>query len=500
MPRVEEQDDHSSSEEEDEETVEDASEEEESVEEETVEETPPPKKKVGRPKGSKTATKTRPVGDGAPAKSSKPLADLNTWPKEATALWPKILEWLGEQGRSASDVLIAVHRQLTGPFVGEATELSPFLGSYVEGSANVSPSEALMQYIVNVYHITSAGPSLYTLYFRWRAGGALIKTGELRLDSYDRIMQSLNRAAYMQAVRPADPQPQQPVYAYPPTFGQPPVQPMRPPPPSQGVGYASNYYPPASPTDPYARESVEGLRREMAVLLGRFDEAARAQAAGVGAPPPPPLAAHVDDGQQSLVRTIVGVLTEMGFRPQNNQVGVGNPGVQAPPDGINNVVSRAREQVGGLRDFVKIFKELEGVRADLGIGGRDEEEAPPAAPVASAALAVVPDPEAPPFGVKPIPFSGSKLSGGKPLNWVTRGEDEPMTDWVLKMSASNPEAAISIVEMAMRIVDQGAIGGVLRKMASQGQPQAAAVAQVQQNTANGAALGTGAPPGGYPTA
>jgi hypothetical protein len=503
----------------DEELEEDDSSEEENEDESSEDESPaeaaatvveeaPPKKKIGRPKGSRTTPKTRPIGDGAPPKSSKPLANLNEWPKEAIALWPKILEWVQEQGRGASDVLVAVHRQLTGPFIGESTELSPFLGSYVEGSANVSPSEALMQYIIDVYHNTSAGPSLYTLNFRWRSGGALIKTGELRLDSFDRVMQSRNRAAMYQAAQPQQPQgmgmgypQQQPFY---PSYSQPPMQqPMRPPPPTPSQ--APHYYPPGPQQDPYARDSVEGLRRDVSVMLGRLDEAERQRAAGLGVAPPPPLSPtpQPDDAQQNLVRTIVGVLDAMGFRPNNNQVGVGNPGVQTalPPDNsINSVVRRTQEQVGGLREFVKIFKELENVRSDLGIGGSsatDEEEAAPLA----APLAVVADPNEPPFGVKPIPFSGSKLSGGKPLNWVTRGEDEAMTDWLLKMGASNPEASMTIVEMAMRIVDQGAIGGLLRKLAAQGGPQAAAVAQVQQNAANGAAaLGTGAPPGGYPTA
>jgi hypothetical protein len=113
---------------------------------------------------------------------------------------------------------------------------------------------------------------------------------------------------------------------------------------------------------------------------------------------------------------------------------------------------------------------------------------------------IVEDPNKPAFGVKPIPFAKFQ---GKEVLWAERKEDEALlTEWLPKMAMANPELSMNMLERALRVLDQGAFGVLLRRFAEQGGPAATAASVMADRVANGASVGTGGvyPPGrDYPT-
>ena len=453
-------------------------EEEEEEEEEEVEAAPPKRGKkagVGAPAVSKPArvapvvAKTKKRGMAAPP----PIED---WPHEAGPLWEKIVGVAETQGKSASDMYITVTRTPLGPIPGEPVEMTPIDGAAVAGSEMTSPAAALSNYVIEVYHPLSPGPALFKCTFFWKRGNK-IRAGEMRLPAPGELRAQRERMAA-----------RMPPPSYGTGVGMPPMpnyssgQGIQPAMPGLHVGGSAQ---PQSSADPYTAQSVEGMRREMAQLFGRIDAVIH------GNPPPPvaPVAAPAvgvgapgDDLDTRIARTVVSVLQQTGMldavtrmnqataaAQQQAAVGVGSPSVAA--------LTRAKEGLSGLEELVGIFRQVEGVKRALGMGApiaaaeEPEEEEEPAPAVVEAAAT-------PPFGVRPIPFTEG-FTGDK-LNWVERGDEESMTDWLTKMAAANPKGALKVLEVGMRMLDQGAFGQLLMRLSGQGGPQAQAAAQIAQ--------------------
>jgi hypothetical protein len=160
--------------------------------------------------------------------------------------------------------------------------------------------------------------------------------------------------------------------------------------------------------------------------------------------------------------------------------------------GLGDLVTDLKGQVAAFREFGKIKRDFESLG---NLFGSEQEEEPPqaAAPIVPAS-----DSNAPPFGVRKIPFSGSPLSGGQDINWVDQyttdadGErvKKPLQDWAMQLSAVNPQLTANMIEQLTRIIDNSSIGSLVKKFAESG-------AAAQQTAARApAALGAGAMPNG----
>jgi hypothetical protein len=150
------------------------------------------------------------------------------------------------------------------------------------------------------------------------------------------------------------------------------------------------------------------------------------------------------------------------------------------------------------------MRDFEGMREQFGLGKPDEDEEEAATPVQNPI-----DPNAPPFAVRKIPFTGSPLSGGQDINWVSRDKldqfgkplvdtdgspvKKNLQDWVTEMAASNPQLAVNFIEQLSRIVDHSSIGAMIRRLAEAGQ---GAAAQGAPAVAGALTQGVGAQPNG----
>jgi len=288
-------------------------------------------------------------------------------------------------------------------------------------------------------------------------------------------------------------------YAGMPSYGQPwqPSPPYYPPPASPPP-----YYPP--PQDPAIRGEVEAMRREVATMLGRIDEGRAREAEKRGEPPPQPIAPQIiapaaaESEEMRMARVVRTVLHEMGIAPK--PVGGG-----APPTvgvGVAAVTAQVKDGIGALRDAMNMFKELDKLRRDVGMAAPDDGEE-----VVQAPNPIVEDPNAPAFGVRPVPFSNFK---GKPIMWPmpqyrvdedgNKTEvDESFLEKAGRFGAANPEFALNFLESASKVLGQGAFGQLLQAFAAQGGGAAKAAAEMAGRGVNGAG-GGGSGLGGAPAA
>lgn len=448
-----------------------------------VEPPPPPPKKNNRPKKPRRiaglAGSTGDVaGMGAPPDGSE------AWPQDAPEVWEKIVEQAAKGGRTPWDMYITVERFGIGGYAAEPVQLAQIEGGSVAGSEGVSAAQMLMDYMIDVCHARAAGPARYRLNFNWKRGGR-IKVAELRMAHPQEIM--MQRSAAAQRAMPPPPGPgfgarlqgypqqsQQPMYPQP-MMQQNPA--YYPPPYPQ-------YVPMPSQADPELRGSVEQMRRETAMMLGRLDEAARREAEARGQPAPPPMApvSSPEGDDARTARVVVGVLQAMGIRPSGPAAAA-----TAGPTGFGAAISDAKEKISGLRELVGIFREVEKLKEGFGLAAEEPTEIP--API-------IEDPNKPAFGVKPIPFAKFQ---GKEVLWAERKEDEALlTEWLPRMAMANPEMSMQVLERALRVLDQGAFGVLLRKFAEQGGPAATAASVMADRVANGAQVGVSGNGGAYP--
>jgi hypothetical protein len=471
-------------EEEEEEEEDEAGEEEQETAADTQPPPPEPETIAPPPKPRNRRGKRPGAGLGPPMRSPEGLAGPtgdsprmpgpsggNHWPTDASMVWQKIVEEAYRMGSSPHEIYITVERFGIGGYAAEPVQLGQIEGGAVSGSESISPAQALTDYVVQVCHAQAPGPARYRFNFCWKRGGK-VKVGELRLGHPQELANQRMMAAQRAATSP------------PPGFGRTPTLPaFQPPPPGFGAMPPPGYYPPPymPPPQQYFSQPafdmgpVEAMRRELAQTLGALNESRAREAEARGLPPPPPVVAaptispEADDARTA--RVVVGVLQSMGIRPV---------GSAAPAQvGFGAAISDAKEKISGLRELVGIFREVEKLKEGMGFGGLEETVEMPAP--------IVEDPSRPAFGVKPIPFAKWQ---GKDVLWAERKDDEAiLSEWLPKMAAANPELAMSLLERALRVFDQGAFGVLLRKFAEQGGPAATAASVMADRVANGASVG-----------
>jgi hypothetical protein len=446
---------------------------------------PPPKKTRQRKKG--------PGGDMSHVVMG--AAPVDAWPLEAGLVWEKILLEAAKIHRSPQNMYINVDRLAISGYAAEPVSIGQIEGEAVAGGESVTPATALREYMIDVFHARAPGPAKYRLDFNWKRGGR-IKMGEFRFGHPHEMMQ---QRAYAQA-RAAAGQPgggapppgigAMPAQAYAPIpgggpYAQIPTYMQQPP-------YASQYPPYYPPQQPAAAAAMDpSTMAEIGYLRGSLNEALAAirEKREPNLPPPPPAVAApaADQEDARVARVVVGVLQSYGLRPG------AAPAVaqaQAAPVGFGSVVERAREQIGGLKQLASIFKEVERLKDEMGFGGAAEE------PETEVVTAQVQDPNAPAFEVRKIPFAKFK---GQDVLWPQRGDDESLLmEWLPRFIASNPQMGESVLEKAMQVLDQGAFGSLLGRLAQQGGPAAQAAQAMGDRMSNGAGVGSQPPPRGYP--
>ncbi len=265
--------------------------------EETVE--AKPSKTSSLPKRNSKASRRNGVGalGGAPEDS----------PREAELLWLWILARLPSEGRSAYDVTIQV-LQLDPPASnGRAFMVGSFGGGAIRGSETVDPSQALISYVTDNFHMPrsqSRQSVTYQIRFIWASNSQQMKRGDLTLPPRDEII----------AVRQEEMRQRQ-------ANGEP-VTPYAPPPMHQGVaglpqqqspqpfGFPPSYYPPPAGSDSAMMPALLSMIQEMwrAQLEGRPPNPA---AAGVAAPPPAPLSE--DSIVQKTTASVLMALQQAGI-------------------------------------------------------------------------------------------------------------------------------------------------------------------------------------------
>lgn len=514
-----------------------AEEEEESDPATAEHESSPPPKKRGRKPGSRN--KPKGVAPQAPGAAPLPSAGIHsvsagepdpdsppTWGDDPRTVWPLLVEYCISHGYTnvPDAVSINVSRQSSSPgYTGPMQALSSIPVSAVLGDERTDPGEALMRYIIQVYHLGSDRPARYELRFLYRPNRSrLIKIAHVDLADPREISAAQSRAASMQAAQAyqgpstygmgAWPQP-----APPQSYPTVPTIPRDAPPQSQHAPSPGH----SGGGDPGVQQAVEGMRRELAMVFGAMSAQQQAEAArqlGMGAPPlapstPPPLPWSQSQPQaqaEMIASTVAATLKALGFGPQvpppvPPAVGVGAPPPSAAPmvpafnpylvaqqtaPTLSGMVADLRDRAKSFHEFAKIKREFEGIQEALGFGASSEEEEEEAAPASPP-----PDPNVPPFAVRKIPFSGSAISGGQDINWVSRatedGTPKPFQDWAMEMAAANPQFATNVVEQATRIIDNSSIGALIKQAAERN--AAGGVARVP------AALGTGAVPASTPS-
>jgi|SRR5579864_2451048 len=466
------------------------------------------KRRRGRPR------KPRPSQATGVAKDSSFTADgivsATRWPTEASQVWEKILREVAPQKQYGPENIYAlVYRYGVGSVSGQTFHanrvyLTRIDGMSIAGNETVSPGEALTEYMETVVHPSSPGAARYELNFHKRTGST-IKVGEMQFAHPQEVARqraaAAEHTARMQASGFGAPTPMPgrgypaPGYGQPPPYYPPPASPYSPPPP---------YYPP--PQDPAIRGEVEAMRREVATMLGRIDEGRAREAEKRGEPPPQPIAPQIiapaaapESEEMRIARIVRAVLHESGVKP----VGVGAPPVGV---GVAAVTTQVKDGIGALRDAMSMFKELDKFRREVGMAAPDED-----GEVVQAPNPIVEDPNAPAFGVKPVPFAtykGKQIMYPMPQYEVDEGGnkirvDESFLEKSGRFVAANPEFALSFLEGASKVLGQGAFGQLLQAVAAQGGGAAKAAAEMAGRTANGAGGGgaglggTGTPPG-YP--
>jgi len=476
-----------------EEEEEDDEEEEEETEDEPVGVAAPPAPPPvpsGKGKGRRPPTRrprlSSPGGIHGPtadeyAGVSKPPSD-SQWPADAAEMWPRIVEESYKLGRTPHDIFITCERFGLSGYNSEPVQLAQIEGAAVMGGEGVSPAQAFMDYVEQIIHSSSTGPARYRFQFCWKRGNK-IKIGELRLAHPQELARQRALAMQRQQVQG---QPRAPQYPGMPYAGMgAPAQAYGPPQPYPQPAYYQPpaYYPPPAPQQVAADPATEGMRREMATMMGRFDEMMRQQAEARGLPPPPPMAPPPPAAAPSLATEIAA-----GVAQALRAAGISAQPASQGPVGLGSVISNAKQQMSGLTEILGVMKDFQKLKDGFGaVMGEEPDATEVPAPI-------VEDKNAPPFGVRAIPLAKFR---GNPVLWAEREEGETLLEWLPKMAAANPEAASGFLEQALRVLDQGAFGALLRKFAQQGGPAAQAAATMADRVANGSAVpGVGhAPPG-----
>lgn len=446
---------------------------------------PAPARKRGRPRGKPTGTGLAPSTEHS-----------DEWPIQAVEVWDRIVhDVLPKMECTPQNVYCLVYRFGMGAYSaqGDPTKDQMYVarieGPSIGGTPSQSPGEALTDYMEMVVHPQASGPARYQLLFNWLRGGG-IKMGHMSLPHPTEIARRRafagEYAIRQQMSGGVDPMMGPP--AMPRTgYGQPP----QPYPQPQYYPQPPQYYPSPMPQD---SGEVAAMRRDLATVLGRFDEIARRDAEARGQPAPPPIAPQVapppvESEDVRLARLIDAALERRGVG--SKPVGVG----ATPATATASIVDRMNTGLGELVEFAEMFKKFDKVRKTVfGVGAAEEEAAEIPPPT-------IEDPNAPAFGVRPIPFSNYQ---GKPVMWPKPTIDqegneveESILSRVMKFAAANPDLSLAALERASKVLSQGAFAQLLQSFTAQGGQAAQAAATMADRVANG--VGSVPPGTGYPS-
>jgi hypothetical protein len=501
---------------EDEFNAEEASEEEEAGEEEEIvtpvaaappaRKAPSKKRSVGKVKGIAAVAA---AGGQQAAPTTSPAGQQ--WPTDGEQLWDAIVSATNDGAlvsygaQRPGDWKIDVTRSGLGPMPSPPVKMQSIDGGAVGGSDQRTPGEMLYDYLAELYHPLAPGMARYDLQFTVKRR-TTFKRGSIDMPAPAELAQQRARVAQHAQMTAAGPlgapggvaMPQRPIYpAH--GFGAPPQQAI----PAWGQ-QPSPYYP--QQPDMGTRDSVDAMRREVAMLLGRIDEASRQQAEvaarpaqiNVGTSPQAPTVPP-EDFETRVARVVLTTLGALGVGPAAKQPAAPAVGVAAPPvapaaQGIGSVVEKAREHMSGLKEIVGIMREFRELDQGFRPAIEEPEEREEVTPIA-AVPAVIEDATA--FKVRPVPFSESQLNNGKTLMWVEKIDGEGTAEWLTRMGAANPDATMNVLQIGMRLLDQISIGQVLKQWMERGGPMGQAAAQVAAATP---ASGVAAPPNGAGTA
>lgn len=434
---------------------------------------PPPKK----PRKSRNLQKDHRTG-GDRSHVIMGAAPVDTWPQEAGQVWERILVEAAKEHRTARDMYINVERLAISGYSAEPVYIGQIEGEAVEGGEVITPATALTEYMIDVFHARASGPAKYKLDFNWKRGRR-IKMGEFRFAHPHEMME---QRAYAKARAAAGQMPGSGGMAHAPT----PYAPI--PPYMQQPPYASQYPPYYPPPQQAAPAADPALMAELSYLRGSLAEALSAARDGrqpnIAPPPPMPAPPPADQEDARVARVVVGVLQSYGLKP-----GTTTERAPQPPMGFGAAIDRAKEQLGGLKQVLGVFREFEKLKDEMGLGGASESET-------DVVTAKVEGPDGPAFDVRKIPFAKFR---DKDVLWPQRQEDESLlTEWGPRFAAANPEMAMAFLEGAMKVLDQGAFGMLLSRMADRGGPAGQAAQAMADRMSNGAGVAGPPPPGARP--
>jgi len=406
----------------------------------------------------------------APVSTAPPTVDgLET--RDAVFLWPLLLSEQKQKGYSADGLAIRVRRIGIGPNPSDAVDLGTIQGEAVCGNEQISAGDDLHRYIVNVYHVNFRGPAKYKLRVFYKIGARPIRDMELQLAHPDEIISAQRRAESWNMDRGAAQQSSPPASV---GYGRPGAMPGMP-----GSGFGS-----LDPMQMFQQmrgmlEWYEGVRQQ-AAATGAPVPPQIVMAPSAPAPPPPPPAAPALSEEDRLL------IEEGRFRRMAERLGYvpASSIPQAPTPNAQTVTQSAQNPVDGLRGFIKVIKEIDGVKEDLrGLFGGTEEDQEPAD---------VPSPEVvkPPFTPFEIPMV---KPFGRPIIYPQNVEGGAV-EWAKSFFAANPETSVDLgmkfLGSVAKAVDGTSFGRVLEALAQQGGAAAAAAGAARSS----GIVGTGAPP------
>jgi hypothetical protein len=457
-----------------------------------------PKRKRKKERGGRVSAS----GDLATGESTEARAIAS---KDAAVIWDHVLEEARKTGRSPELIGISVKRFGLGAYPSEAQDLQMINGELVMGDERTSPGDALVRYITDVYHLTTANsPKLYKLSFHFRIGTRnqiAAPIAELRLGHPDEIRASQASAAryahekmIADAVKGSRPVPATGSFGAIPGYAPPP-QPYQPLGyPSQGQAPYPGYYPP--PPIQGASPEFEAMRRELAATMGALNERARLEGL---IPPPAPPAAPVVAGptpEETAARTaqiVAQVMTGMGFTPAL-AAKLNSP--QLSPAAVQGAITDPLELLDKAFEQMDRFRKLDKRMEERYTPEEEEEKPVVVAPIEATKV------EVDKTIMKPIPIPLG-FTGGKQILYGERGPEESAIDYGIRLFMHNPETGANVLAIALKSMSNSAVGQAVAGLISKGMPGVAQMVQAQhQAQLNGAPNGVAGhqPPAQAPAA
>jgi hypothetical protein len=434
----------------------------------------------GRPKGSKNAPKPPEVQAAQPAAIPSPPEGEHT--KDALVVWPHIIEnVLKPKGVGPSAVMFSAERVGIGPFPSDSIPVGRFDGEAVAGEATVSPGDAIVNYVTEVFHLgrRNQGPAIYKLRCYWKSKGDTIRIMDVKLDDPAEITaQRAREIRYAQSQMGSVPSR---VPAYQPPAPYVPGTPYQPPPAFQ------------APPQGQSPQEMFSMFQSMMGMVTDFNERARQAALATGQPPPAPIVvqqapspppAPTEPPKPRLTEEEQEMIEEVKFRRRAERLGYVPretiPAVAASTS--QQVAATAANPVEGIRALLGSFKEIDKLRGDVakvfGVPEPEEIEAT--------------EPDKAPFSVVKIPLANFK---GKEILWP-RNVEGGFLEWAQAAVMSNLEVSTDLGMGALKklseIVDQTSFGKLLAQLAEKG-GAAANVARLGQGMQ---ATGPALPPNG----